>query len=341
MSAELPVFSSLKLKPSASAAIQRRSTSVSSIVRAPGSAKTNGSPISSCAAARRGNSQRRSARPIASVSEWKRESMPIFAMRAVSASTLSSCAPALRKAMLVGISATRDAVAASVRSALARRAGYFMSAGIGARLLAISRSVSLVLARSTSLDTACPAQPPAWSPARPRNTLVSGRSRSLNAVTAADQAQEALRLIDPFPRYARSEFGRGPSIGSLDESAKFPRSRRRSYRPPKSHELASSPLRATMQAKRASGRDFGGFLHEHEVSNWVSNWLPDWLPEGRSRTIRRYPRGPASVPPPVPPPTASATSIPSPPNRRSRAPNARIARWKSARAKSGQSTSVT
>ena len=186
---------------------------------------------------------------------------------------------------------------------------------------------SLVLARSTSLDTACSAQP-----LRGPETLWF-----LDAVNAAGQAQEALRLIDPFPRYARSEFGRGSPILSLDESAKFPRSRRRSHRPPKPHEVASSPLRATMQAKRASGRDFGGFLHKHEVSNWV----PNWVPEGRSRTIRRYPRGLASEPSVVPPPTASATSIPSPPNRRSRAPNARIARWKSARVKSGQSTSVT
>ena len=186
---------------------------------------------------------------------------------------------------------------------------------------------SLVLARSTSLDTACSAQP------------LRGPETHwfLDAVNAADQAQEALRLIDPFPRYARSEFGRGSPILSLDESAKFPRSRRRSHRPPKPHEVASSPLRATMQAKRASGRDFGGFVRGPEVSNWVSDWVSDW----GGRTIRRYPRGLASEPSSMPAPTTPPATSPRPPNRRSRAPNARIARWKSARVKSGQSTSVT
>ena len=193
---------------------------------------------------------------------------------------------------------------------------------------------SLVLARSTSLDTACSAQP------------LRGPETHwfLDAVNAADQAQEALRLIDPFPRYARSEFGRGSPILSLDESAKFPRSRRRSHRPPKPHEVASSPLRATMQAKRASGRDFGGFVRGPEVSNWVPDWVPNWVSDG-GRTIRRYPRGlasePSSMPAPTTPPATPPATSPRPPTRRSRAPNARIARWKSARVKSGQSTSVT
>ena len=139
---------------------------------------------------------------------------------------------------------------------------------------------SLVLARSTSLDTACSAQP------------LRGPETHwfLDAVNAADQAQEALRLIDPFPRYARSEFGRGSPILSLDESAKFPRSRRRSHRPPKPHEVASSPLRATMQAKRASGRDFGGFVRGPEVSNWVSDWVSDWGGERFAATHRGWRR---------------------------------------------------
>ncbi len=185
---------------------------------------------------------------------------------------------------------------------------------------------SLVLARSTSLDTACSAQP------------LRGPETHwfLDAVNAADQAQEALRLIDPFPRYARSEFGRGSPILSLDESAKFPRSRRRSHRPPKPHEVASS--RSAPQCKPSARR--GGI----SADSSAGPRCPIGCRIG-GRTIRRYPRGlasePSSMPAPTAPPTTPPTTPPRPPNRRSRAPNARIARWKSARVKSGQSTSVT
>ena len=222
--------------------------------------------------------------------------------------------------MLVGISATRDAVAASVTSALARRAGYFMSAGIGARLLACSRSVNF--SGHGVLRAA---------PARSRNTLVSGRSQRRRPGTgspASDRSIPEIRTIRVRSRFAHTFVGRVREVPSKSETVAPPAETARS-------RIIPAPRHNASQARVGAG-----FRRIRPRARGVQLGVQLGVRLG-GQTIRRYPRGLASEPSSMPAPTTPPATSPRPPNRRSRAPNARIARWKSARVKSGQSTSVT
>ena len=120
---------SAKIKLTALGPMSERSTSGMSTSRLPGSTKVNDSPISSCAAISRGNSQRRSAPGKRSVGESARSSvMPSFA--SAGSTRPSSCA--LRSASEVASDAITHAqvsAAAKVVSA-ALRAGRRVVDGI-------------------------------------------------------------------------------------------------------------------------------------------------------------------------------------------------------------------